>query len=54
MRRIIEKVADYNELDTLERVEDREVLVLYSNLLYRVVLGQWRVIGKVVYRRQSR
>lgn len=51
MRRIIEKVEDYNELDTLEKLEGREALVLYSNLLYRVVSGAWTVIGKVVYRR---
>lgn len=54
MRQVIEKVGDYNELDTLEKVEGREALVLYSNLLYRVVSGEWLVIGKVVFRRQFR
>ena len=54
MRGIIEKVGDYNELDALKKIEGREVLVLYSNLLYRVVSGEWTVVGKVVYRRQSR
>lgn len=51
MREIIEKVEDYNELDVLERIEGREVVVLYSNLLYRVISGKWTVIGKLVRRR---
>lgn len=51
MGQIIEKVEDYNELETIEKLEGREALVLYSNLLYRVISGDWMVIGKVVYRR---
>lgn len=54
MRKIIEKIGDYNDLDVLEKIEGREALVLYSNLLYRVVSGEWTVVGKVVYRRQFR
>ncbi|MBI4248560.1 MAG: hypothetical protein HY611_03570 [Elusimicrobia bacterium] len=50
MRQIIEKVEDYNELETIEKLEGREALVLYSNLLYRVISGEWIVIGKVVWR----
>ncbi|MEK7756967.1 MAG: hypothetical protein AAB385_07120 [Planctomycetota bacterium] len=53
----MEKVADYNELDRLEKIEGREVLVLFSNLIHRVIGGQWQAVGKVtqdgevVYRR---
>jgi len=53
----MEKVMDYNELDRLEKIEGREVLVLFSNLIHRVIDGQWQAVGKVtrdgevVYRR---
>mgnify|MGYP001614510577 FL=1 len=53
----MEKVKDYNELDRLEKIEGREVLVLFSNLIHRVIGGQWQAVGKVtrdgevVYRR---
>ena len=42
----MEKVEDYNDLERLEKTEDREVLVLYSNLIYRVIQGKWEVVGK--------
>ena len=42
----MEKVGDYNELERLEKVEGREVLVLYSNLIYRVIQGKWEVVRK--------
>mgnify|MGYP003394427583 CR=1 FL=1 len=50
-------VADYNELDRLEKTEGREVLVRFSNLIHQVISGQWQAVGKVtqdgevVYRR---
>lgn len=42
----MEMVEDYNELERLEKIEGREVLVLYSNLIYRVIQGKWEVVGK--------
>lgn len=42
----MEKVEDYNELERLEKIEGREVLVLYSNLIYRVIQGKWEVVRK--------
>lgn len=53
----MEKVRDYNELDRLAKIDGREVLVLFSNLIHRVIDGQWQAVGKVsqdgevVYRR---
>ena len=53
----MEKVKDYNEFDRLEKIEGMEVLVLFSNLIHRVIGGQWQAVGKVtqdgvvVYRR---
>lgn len=43
----MEKVEDYNTLQRLEKIEGREVLVFYSKLIYCVVDGEWKVIGKV-------
>ncbi len=43
----MEKVKGYNELERLEKTEGREVLVLYSRLIYQVVEGKWEVVGKV-------
>lgn len=43
----METVEDYNELNTLEKTEGREVLVLYANLIHRVIDGEWEVVGKV-------
>ena len=42
----MEKVEDYNALEALEKIEGREVLVLYSNLIHRVVNGAWKVTGR--------
>ncbi len=53
----MEKVEDYNELDRLEKIEGKEVLVLFSNLIHRVIDGKWQAVGKktqdgkIVYRR---
>ncbi len=53
----MEKVKDYNELESLKKIEGMEVIVLYSNLVYRVIQGKWEVVGKVdargnvIYRR---
>lgn len=43
----MDKVEDYNALERLDLVEGREVLVLYSDLIYRVVGGGWKLVGKV-------
>lgn len=53
----MEKVRDYNDLDRLEKIEGKEVLVLFSNLIHRMIDGKWEAVGKVtqdgkvVYRR---
>lgn len=53
----MKNVEDYNALERLEIVEGQEVLVLYTNLIYRAVGGGWQLVGrvtadgKVVYRR---
>lgn len=46
-RKSMEKIEDYNALQRLEKTEGREVLVLYSKLIYCVVNGEWKVIGRV-------
>lgn len=43
----MEKIEDYNKLNTLKKTEGREVHVLYSDLIHRVIDGEWQVIGKV-------
>lgn len=43
----MEKIEDYNELNKLQKGEGREVLVLYSDLIHRVIDGEWKVVGKV-------
>ena len=43
----MEKVKDYNRLAQLEKIEDREVLVLYSRLIYQMIDGKWEVVGNV-------
>lgn len=40
------KVEDYNALEALEKTEGREVLVIYSGLIHRIVNGEWKVIGR--------
>ncbi len=45
--RLIEKVEDYNELDTLRKIPGREVAVLYARLIYRVIDGQWKMVGRL-------
>ena len=56
-RGVMKIVKDYNEMDALEKLEGRKVLVLYSNLIHQVVNGQWSAVGKVdkdgniIYRR---
>lgn len=53
----MERTEDYNTLERLEPLEEREVLVLYSNLIYRgngsgwILVGKVTADGKVVYRR---
>ncbi len=42
----MEKVEDYNKLERLKKIEGREVVVLYSNLIYRVIQDKWEVVGK--------
>ena len=42
----MEEVKDYNALEALEKIEGREVLVIYSGLIHRVVGGKWKVIGR--------
>lgn len=39
-------VQDYNELEALEKIEGREVLVLYTKFIYRVIRGEWQVVGQ--------
>lgn len=43
----MERIEDYNELNKLQKGEGREVLVLFSDLVHRVVEGEWKVVGKV-------
>ena len=43
----MEKVKDYNDLEALEKTEGREVLVLYSGLVHRMIQGKWEAVGKV-------
>jgi len=43
----MEKVKDYNDFEALEKIEGREVLVLYSRLIHRVIQGKWEAVGKV-------
>ena len=40
-------VQDYNELESLEKIEGREVVVLYTKFIYRVIHGEWRVVGQI-------
>ena len=43
----MEKIEDYNALAQLEKIEGREILVLYSRLIYQIIDGKWEVVGKV-------
>ncbi|MBI2069482.1 MAG: hypothetical protein HYT79_02690 [Elusimicrobia bacterium] len=43
----MEEVKDYNALEALEKTEGREVLVLYSRLVHRVIQGKWEAVGRV-------
>jgi hypothetical protein len=40
-------VKDYNDLDKLELIEGRKVIVLYSRLIHQVINGQWSVVGRL-------
>lgn len=46
-RGVMKIVKDYNEMDSLEKIEGRKVIVLYSNLIHQVVNGQWSAVGKL-------
>lgn len=56
-RATMKNVEDYNELERMEVIEGQEILVLYSMLIYKVIGGAWKLVGKVtaegkvVYRR---
>lgn len=43
----LKTVRDYNELEILEKIEGREVIVLYTKFIYRVIQGEWQVVGQV-------
>lgn len=34
-------------MNKLQKTAGREVLVLYANLVHRVVDGEWKVVGKM-------
>jgi hypothetical protein len=40
-------VQDYNELEKLKKIEGREVIVLYTKFIYRVIQGEWQVVGQI-------
>lgn len=40
-------VQDYNELEALEKIEGREVVVLYTKFIYRIIRGEWQVVGQI-------
>jgi len=46
-RGVMKIVKDYNEMDSLEKIEGRKVTVLYSNLIHQVVNGQWSAVSKL-------
>lgn len=49
----MEEIEDYNALEELERTEGREVLVLYTNLIYRLAHGE--LVGRLdTFRQDSR
>ncbi|MFH1619767.1 MAG: hypothetical protein ABIG11_07655 [bacterium] len=43
----MEKTPDYTKIETLPKTEGREVVVLYDSLVYRVIDGEWAVVGRV-------